>query len=42
MPKPQTSDHLFRRYQAGEHEAVWTEMVALGAAVREPTHFKDA
>ncbi|MGZ5874863.1 MAG: hypothetical protein ACXWKP_22405 [Bradyrhizobium sp.] len=42
MPKPQTSDHLSRRYQAGEHEAVWAEMVALGAAVREPAHFKDA
>ncbi len=31
-----------RRYQAGEHEAVWAEMMALGAEVREPPYFKDA
>ena len=33
---------LLRRYQAGEHVAVWSEMIALGAAVREPPHFDDA
>jgi hypothetical protein len=42
MTKRQSSDHLLRRYQAGEHEAVWAEMMALGAEVREPPYFKDA
>lgn len=31
-----------RRYQAGEHEGVWTEMVALGSRVREPPFYEDA
>ena len=31
-----------RRYLAGEHEAVWAEMMALGAEIREPPYFKDA
>jgi hypothetical protein len=42
MAKRQNSERLFCRYQAGEREAVWAEMVALGAAVREPLYFKDA
>jgi hypothetical protein len=42
MAKRQNSEPLFCRYQAGEREAVWAEMVALGAAVREPLYFKDA
>jgi hypothetical protein len=31
-----------RRYQAGEYEAVWAEMIALGSQVREPPYLKDA
>jgi hypothetical protein len=42
MTKRQSSDHLLRRYQAGEHEAVWAEMMAPGAEVREPPYFEDA
>ena len=33
---------FLRRYQAGEREAVWREMTALGAAVRGPAYFDDA
>jgi len=33
---------LFDRYVAGEHEAVWMELVALGNAVREDPHAADA
>lgn len=36
------SGNLLRRYQAGEHEAVWADMVALGASVREAAHLEDA
>jgi hypothetical protein len=35
------SGSFLRRYQAGEHEAVWAEMTALGAAVRQAPHFDD-
>ena len=31
-----------RRYQVGEHEAVWTEMTALGSSVREPRYAEHA
>src|SRR5262245_8663441 len=30
------------RYQAGEHEQVWSDLIALGAAVRGPTVQDDA
>lgn len=33
---------LLRRYQAGEHEAVWAEMVALGGEVRKAPYADDA
>lgn len=33
---------LLDRYAAGEHEKVWTELVALGPAVREDPHAADA
>jgi len=33
---------LFDRYLAGEHEAVWSDLLALGAAVREDPHAADA
>ena len=33
---------LLRRYEAGEHEAVWAELTALGAKVREAPHVDDA
>jgi hypothetical protein len=33
---------LLARYQAGEHEAVWAEMMALGPEVRQPLHLDDA
>jgi hypothetical protein len=36
------SGNLLRRYQAGEHEAVWADMLALGSRVREAPHFEDA
>jgi hypothetical protein len=36
------SGNLLRRYQAGEHEAVWADMRALGPRVREAPHFEDA
>jgi hypothetical protein len=42
MTKRQSSDGFLRRYQAGEHEAVWAEMMVLGAEIREPPYFKDA
>lgn len=32
----------FRRYKAGAHVEVWTELVALGSGVREPAIFSDA
>jgi hypothetical protein len=38
-PKPGT---LLSRYEAGEHEAVWADMMALGARVREAPYFEDA
>jgi hypothetical protein len=34
--------NLLRRYLAGESEAVWAEMTALGPSVREAPHFDDA
>jgi len=33
---------LLRRYEAGEHEAVWAELVTLGPSVRDAAHFDDA
>ena len=33
---------FLRRYQAGEHEAVWADMTALGAAVRSAPYMDDA
>ena len=33
---------FLRRYQAGEHEAVWADMTALGAAVRSGPYADDA
>lgn len=30
------------RYEAGEHDAVWAELRALGAAIRDPAHLDDA
>lgn len=33
---------LLRRYQAGEHEQVWADMVALGPGVREEPYLGDA
>jgi hypothetical protein len=33
---------LFERYMAGEHEAVWKDLVALGPTVREDLHVHDA
>jgi hypothetical protein len=33
---------LLRRYQAGEHEAVWSDMRALGAEVRKAPYADDA
>ena len=33
---------LYDRYIAGEHKKVWTELIALGAAVREDPHAADA
>jgi hypothetical protein len=42
MAKSVEPGSLLRRYQSGEHEAVWSDMVALGAAVREAPHAEDA
>lgn len=39
IPEPGT---LLRRYEAGEHERVWADMMALGAGVREAPYFEDA
>jgi hypothetical protein len=33
---------FLERYQAGEHQQVWTELVSLGPAVREDPHVADA
>lgn len=33
---------LLERYQAGEYEAVWADMMALGARVRQREYFDDA
>ena len=33
---------LLDRYRAGQHEAVWADMMALGPAVRDAAHFDDA
>jgi hypothetical protein len=33
---------LAERYEAGEHEAVWSELIGLGERVREPGHREDA
>jgi hypothetical protein len=33
---------FLRRYQAGEHEAVWADMTALGATVRSAPYMDDA
>lgn len=33
---------FFERYQAGEHEAVWAELIALGERVRDPAVLPDA
>src|SRR5579864_157836 len=33
---------LLRRYLAGDHEAVWADMMALGARVREAPYLDDA
>lgn len=38
MAKPE----LLRRYEAGEHERVWADMMALGSGVRAAPHFDDA
>jgi hypothetical protein len=42
MTKSIEPGSLLRRYQAGEHEAVWADLVALGAAVRKPPYAEDA
>jgi len=42
MTKSIEPGSLRRRYQAGEHEAVWADMMALGAAVRKPPYAEDA
>jgi hypothetical protein len=34
--------NLLERYEAGEHEAVWADMMALGARVRQREYFDDA
>jgi len=34
-------DYL-ERYRSGEHEAVWNDLQALGAAVRQPPHLEQA
>ena len=44
---PSSADHsvmrsLMERYVAGEHEAVWHDLAALGIAVREETYAADA
>ena len=42
MPKTADPGPLLRRYLAGEHAAVWAEMMALGPRVREASHIDDA
>lgn len=42
MSKTVEPGKLLRRYLAGEHEAVWADMVALGPRVREAPDFDDA
>ena len=37
-----TDLHLLRRYQTGEHEGVWAEMMALGPRLREARYVEDA
>lgn len=36
------AERWLSRYQAGEHEAVWAEMTALGGDVRQPPHLDHA
>jgi hypothetical protein len=36
------TESYYRRYLNGEHEAVWTELIKLGSAVREAAVFSDA
>ena len=40
--KPSTGKPLFERYQAGEHQQVWRELMALGADVRTQPYAADA
>lgn len=42
MPKTTEPGALLRRYLAGEHEAVWAELMAMGPSVREAPHLGDA
>lgn len=42
MAKTVQPGNLLRRYLAGEHEAVWAEMMALGPRVREASSVDDA
>ena len=42
MAKLTDSNGLLRRYQAGEHEAAWAEMMALGPRVREARYANEA
>src|SRR5690348_9639624 len=42
MAKTVEPGSLLRRYLAGEHEAVWAEMMALGPRVREASCIDDA
>jgi hypothetical protein len=42
MAKSIDPGSLLRRYQAGEHEAVWADMMALGTEVRKSPYAEDA
>jgi hypothetical protein len=42
LPGSTEPGNLLRRYLAGEHEAVWADMMALGARVREAPYLDDA
>jgi len=42
MAKPTDELPLLRRYQDGDHQGVWDELIALGPAAREPGHLSDA
>ena len=42
LSKSYETGEFLLRYRAGEHEAVWRDMTALGAAVRGPPYFDDA